>query len=122
MLEEKKEVVVNVTIKNVGESAYEAQLFVEHSPSLNYIATKTNESVICNMHNATVVSCSIGNPFKKDKTVFLQVRFDPKDLEDSELQLIFNVFANSTSREVNDKAPTILRVTVIQRAELSIKG
>lgn len=113
---------MNVTIKNIGESAYEAQLFVEHSPNLNYIGTKTNSSVICSMHNTTIVACSLGNPFKKDKIVFLQVRFDPTKLEDFESQLTFKVFANSTSKEINEKSPTFLQAAIIRRAELSIKG
>lgn len=107
---------------NVGESAYEAQLFIVHSQSLNYIASKSNDSVICSLHNATMISCSIGNPFKKDKTMDIQVRFDPKGLEDNESQLDFTIFANSTSKEVTEKRPTVLRATVLKRAELSIKG
>ena len=79
-------------------------------------------SGICKIHNDTVVECSIGNPFKKDKSVSVKVKFDSKKLDDSESQLVFNVFANSTSREVGEKAPAVLRATVIRRAELSIKG
>lgn len=113
---------VNVNVSNVGESAYEAQLFIVHSQSLNYIASKSNDSVICNLHNATLVACSIGNPFKKDKMVNIQVRFDPKELEDNESQLEFAIFANSTSKEIKEKEPTKLQATVLKRAELSIKG
>lgn len=122
LLGEKEEIVVEVNVANIGESAYEAQLFIVHSQSLNYIASKSNDSIICNLHNATLVSCSIGNPFKKDKTVDIQVRFDPKGLEDNESQLNFTIFANSTSKEVKEKQPTILQATVLKRAELSIKG
>lgn len=122
LLGEREEVVVNVNVSNVGESAYEAQLFIVHSQSLNYIASKSNDSVICNLHNATLVACSIGNPFKKDKMVNIQVRFDPKELEDNESQLEFAIFANSTSKEIKEKEPTKLQATVLKRAELSIKG
>lgn len=119
---EREEIVVEVNVVNVGESAYEAQLFIVHSQNLNYIASKSNDSVICNLYNATLVSCSIGNPFKKDKTVDIQVRFDPKGLEDNESQLGFTIFVNSTSKEVREKRPTVLQATVLKRAELSIKG
>lgn len=122
LLGERDEIVVEANVANVGESAYEAQLFISHSQSLNYIASKSNDSVICNLHNATLVSCSIGNPFKKDKMVDIQVRFDPKGLEDNESHLGFTIFANSTSKEVKEKRPMILQVTVLKRAELSIKG
>ena len=113
---------VDVNVTNVGESAYEAQLFLMHSPSLSYIGIKQSDSAICNLHNTTVISCAIGNPFKKDKSVNIQVRFDPKYLEDSEVKLGFIVFANSTSKEVSVKKPTRLQATVLKRAELSIKG
>ncbi|KYN02758.1 Integrin alpha-PS1 [Cyphomyrmex costatus] len=122
LLGEREEIVVEVNVANVGESAYEAQLFIIHSQSLNYIASKSNDSVICNLYNATIVSCSIGNPFKKDKVVDIQVRFDPKGLEDNESQLGFIIFANSTSKEIKEKQPTVLQATVLKRAELSIKG
>ncbi|KMQ95119.1 integrin alpha-ps1 [Lasius niger] len=122
LLGEREEIVVEVNVANIGESAYEAQLFIVHSQSLNYIASKSNDSIICNLYNATLVSCSIGNPFKKDKTVDIQVRFDPKGLEDNESQLGFTIFANSTSKEVREKQPTVLQATVLKRAELSIKG
>lgn len=122
LLGEREEVVVDVNAANIGESAYEAQLFISHSSSLNYIASKSNDSVICNLHNTTLVICSIGNPFKKNKAVNIQVRFDPKGLEDNESQLGFIIFANSTSKEVNEKKPTHLQATVVKRAELSIKG
>ena len=122
LLGEREEVVVDVNVSNIGESAYEAQLFIVHSQSLNYIASKSNDSVICNLHNATLVACSVGNPFKKDKMVNIQVRFDPKKLEDNESQLGFVIFANSTSKEIMEKEPTRLQATVLKRAELSIKG
>lgn len=122
LLGEVEEVVVEVNAANVGESAYEAQIFISHSPSLNYIASKSNESVICNLHNTTLVICSIGNPFRKAKAVSIQVRFDPKGVEDNEPQLGFVIFANSTSKEVTEKEATKLQAIVLKRAELSIKG
>jgi integrin alpha 7 len=121
-LGESEELVVDVNITNVGESAYEAQLFLVHSPSLSYIGTKQNDSAICSLHNNTVISCAIGNPFKKDKSINIQVRFDPKYLEDSEVILEFITFANSTSKEVSVKKPMRLQATVLKRAELSVKG
>lgn len=107
---------------NAGESAYEAQLFVSHSASLNYIAAKSNESVICNLHNNTLVICSLGNPLHYDKPLNVQIRFDPRGLEDSESQLGFVIIANSTSKEVKEKLPIKLQAAVVKRAELSIKG
>lgn len=105
---------------NVGESAYEAQLFIEHSSSLSYIGTKQSGSTICNLHNSTIVSCALGNPLKKDKSLNIQVRFDP--LVHTENKLKFVVFVNSTSKEVSRKDPTVMYARVSKRAELTIKG
>lgn len=121
LLGEKEEVVVEVNATNIGESAYEAQLFIMHSASLGYIGSKSNDSVTCS-YNETWVACSIGNPFKMNKSVNIQVRFDPKGLGDSESQLDFLVFVNSTSKEVSEKKPISLQATVLKRAELSIDG
>ncbi|CAB0044688.1 unnamed protein product [Trichogramma brassicae] len=100
LLGESEELVVDVNVTNWGESAYEAQLFVQHSASLSYIGFKQNDSAICNLHNATCISCILGNPFKKNKSVNVQVRFDPKYIEDGENKLKFDAFVNSTSKEV----------------------
>ncbi|XP_046412841.1 integrin alpha-PS1 isoform X1 [Neodiprion fabricii] len=121
LLGEKEEVVVDVNVTNIGESAYEAQLFIIHSPSLSYIASKSNDSILCNLYNNTVV-CAIGNPFKMNQSVNIQVRFDPKGLGDNESQLEFITFVNSTSKEVIEKKPISLKATVSKRAELSIQG
>jgi len=52
----------------------------------------------------------------------IQLRFDPKELNDSENQLEFIVFSNSTSHEVDPQSPLILRANIIKQAELSLKG
>lgn len=119
---ESPEVVVDVSVVNVGESAYEANLYVAHSSNLSYIGTRHNDSAICSLFNSTLVSCAIGNPFQKGKQINIQVRFDPKDLEDSEDNLGFLVFANSTSKEIYEKKPIEMHAKVLKRAELSIKG
>lgn len=64
----------------------------------------------------------LGNPLKKSTFANIQLRFDPKELNDAENQLEFVVISNSTSHEVEPQSPLILRVNVIKRAELSLKG
>lgn len=122
LLGDSDELVVDVNVTNMGESAFEANLYLIHSSNLSYIGSKQNDSAICNLHNTTLISCAIGNPFKKDKSVNIQVRFDPKYLGDSETKISFTVFVNSTSKEVSLKKPMRLQATVLKRAELSIKG
>jgi len=68
-----------------------------------------------------MVACSIGNPFKKGSK-HLRLRFDPKDLNDRDVQLQFVVTANSTSNDVGQQSPVVMQANVVKKAELSIKG
>lgn len=59
---------------------------------------------------------------KRDSSAKVTLRFDPSGLEDSEPILLFKIFANSTSKQIQPRPPTILTVHIVKRAELSIKG
>ncbi|CAH0386379.1 unnamed protein product [Bemisia tabaci] len=124
MLGTMQELVVNISVTNLHESAYEAQLFVSHSPSLSYIGRikQDGKQLTCNPINSTMVACNLGNPLNKGPGVNVQLRFDPKGLSDSETALDFVVFANSTSQQKNPQGPMNLRAQVTKRAELSLKG
>lgn len=110
-----------MTVTNEQDSAYEAQLFVEHQPSVTYIAASKG-SVICNRFNETVVACTLGNPLRRGAAARVMLRFDPSGLEDSEPRLQFKVFANSTSRQINPRENIVLTVNVVKRAELRLRG
>lgn len=69
-----------------------------------------------------MVVCDLGNPLKKSSFSNIQLRFDPKELNDAENQLEFIVISNTTSHEVEPQSPLILRANVIKQAELSLKG
>lgn len=112
---------LEVAVMNQEDSAYEAQLYVMHHPSVSYIAASKGQ-VICGRFNATVVSCTLGNPFKRDGVANVTLRFDPSDLEDRETKLQFRIFANSTSNQIKPRADTLINLNVVKRAELSIKG
>ncbi|XP_003246766.1 integrin alpha-PS1 isoform X2 [Acyrthosiphon pisum] len=119
------EILLNTTAHNQGESAYESRMFVIHPYSFNYIGTvklEDTKQVDCNPFNKTLVVCALGNPFKKSAISNIQLRFDPKELNDSENQLEFIVFSNSTSHEVEPQSPLFLRANIIKQAELSLKG
>lgn len=110
-----------MTVTNDEDSAYESQLFVEHQPSVTYIAASKGQ-VVCNRFNETVVACTLGNPLRRDAHAQVMLRFDPIGLEDSEPKLTFRVFANSTSKQLVPREKTILTVNIVKKAELSIRG
>lgn len=80
------------------------------------------KQIDCSPFNETVVVCALGNPFKKSTFTNIQLRFDPKELNDSENRLEFIVFTNSTSYETEPQNPLILSVIVIKLSELSLDG
>ncbi|XP_070506868.1 integrin alpha-PS1 isoform X2 [Chironomus tepperi] len=112
---------LNVTVENEQDSAYEAQLFVVHQQSVNYIGA-TKGQMICNQFNSTVVACTLGNPFKRGTKVGTTLRFDPSGLDDSEPKMTFRVFANSTSKAIDPQKDIILESNVVKQVELKVEG
>lgn len=121
VLGDQDEIRLNVTVTNSKESAYEAQLFIEHPPSISYIAALKG-TVICNRHNVTTVACTVGNPLGRDAAAQVTLRFDPSGLDDTELMQAFKIFANTTSKQLRPQSKTVLSVGIIKKAELSIYG
>lgn len=115
------EVHLKVTIENTEEPAYEAQLFILHPQSLNYIASSDEDKqILCNPHNESMVVCGLGNPFKSQSKITL--RFDPKSINDALTEFTFIAFANSTSVQLIKHEPQQIIVTILKQAEVSIKG
>lgn len=112
---------LNVSVVNELDSAYEAQLFIVHQASVNYIGASKG-SMICNQVNNITVACSLGNPMKRGTRVGTSLRFDPSGLGDSELEMSFKVFANSTSKAVDPQPDVILKSNIVKQVELSING
>lgn len=82
---------------------------------------KKTGNIICNYRNETLVVCNLGNPFKKDRVnVFL--RFEPKNLGKTQKKLHFNIFVNSTSKELSKRTAVHLTAHVVKRAEVAING
>lgn len=122
LLGENKEIKLDVSVVNELDSAYEAQLFVIHQSSVTYIGASSKGPVICERFNNTVVLCKLGNPLKRNVKVHTLIRFDPSGLEDSNTVMNFRIFANSTSKPIDQQEDLVLKTNVVKQAELSIKG
>lgn len=123
ILGNKEELEITVNVSNLADSAYETQLFIEHQKSVSYIATKKPTNATCNSFNTTLVSCSLGNPMLRGTTTFMTIRFDPNSLEPEESQMIFHIFANTTSKLVGPQSPERkIIVKVVRRAEMTLRG
>lgn len=117
---------INITVHNLNESAYAAQLYVQHPPHLKFVTFKSkNKQQTCKPSDVdnTTVNCDLGNPFKKDEPAFITITFDPRGLKDSEASFKFIVFANSTSVEIEPRQkPLELLTEVVRKAEVSIRS
>lgn len=69
-----------------------------------------------------MVTCNIGNPLKTNSAVTFQIKFDSKQLDDSETELNFSAFVNTTSFQEKPQEPIALRTEVVKKAEVSLKG
>ncbi|EDV91936.1 integrin alpha-PS1 isoform X2 [Drosophila grimshawi] len=117
------ELEVMVNVSNLADSAYEAQLFIAHQKSVSYIATKKPTNATCNSFNTTLVACSLGNPMLRGTTIHVSIRFDPNSLEAEETQMLFHIFANTTSKLVGKELPeSKLTVRVVRQAEVTVRG
>ncbi|KAK6618328.1 hypothetical protein RUM44_002780 [Polyplax serrata] len=123
MLGASDDIPVNVTVKNIGESAYETQLFIKHPATVPYNRIETRSKLVsCQSFNKTMVTCNIGNPLKTNSAVTFQIKFDSKQLDDSETELNFSAFVNTTSFQEKPQEPIALRTEVVKKAEVSLKG
>ncbi|XP_053682374.1 integrin alpha-PS1 isoform X1 [Sabethes cyaneus] len=114
-------ILLNVSISNLADSAYETHLFVKHDPSISYSGTKSLYT--CVQFNATVVDCSLGNPMRRNTEAKLSLRFDPQRVDDLVSQLSFQVFVNTTSTILaGSRSNAALTANVIKRAKISISG
>lgn len=110
-----------VYVVNDGESAHQTGLIIHHSPSLSYIASKSEDGVNCKPIGKQI-SCYVGNVLRKDQSARVEVRFNANHLEDDESQLDFIIEVNTTSRNVGSLEPVLLHASVSKFADLSIHG
>jgi len=122
-LGEEQEMVLELSVVNTGESAYEAGLYVSHPRALSFIGRVSNEAnqLSCNAFNNTMVVCTLGNPFKHGSG-HVKLRFNPGGVEDSQSRLTFHIFTNTTSQELEPQGQLPVVAHVIKRAEIAIKG
>ncbi|XP_065559170.1 integrin alpha-PS1-like isoform X2 [Artemia franciscana] len=118
-LGDQPELLLEISVANLGEPAYEAGLFVEHSRGLSFVGRIIEGNKIsCNLYNATLVTCSLGNPFKKESNS-LRLRFSPGELGD---RIEFKIWTNTTSDEQSIQGDLELEARVVKRAEVSVRG
>jgi len=121
-LGEEQEVVLDMSVTNTGESAYEAALHVSHPHTLSFIGRVSEANQLeCNAFNGTMVVCALGNPFKRGSG-HVKLRFNPGGVADAQSRLAFRISTNTTSHELDPQGEILVMAHVVKRAEISIKG
>ncbi|KAK9719907.1 Integrin alpha [Popillia japonica] len=121
-LGEIEEIMLQVNVSNFGESAYETELYINHSKSLSYIALDKGGGIQCTTIQSTMVNCSLGNPLPSYKNLSLILRFEYKEGTDDQGELHFYAFVNSTSKELSTQTSANLTASVKKQAEVHIEG
>lgn len=119
---ELNEFLLNVTVQNLQESAYESYLMIKHSPSVSYIAQLKGKSHSCERTSDMGAVCSLGNPFERNAEVNIVLRFEPLASIDGVNEIQFELTANTTSQLVDSEPTKILIAKVVSKAKLSIQG
>ncbi|CAB0016873.1 unnamed protein product [Nesidiocoris tenuis] len=120
MLGEYREIQLNVTVDNVLESAYEAELHIVHAPALSYIATVKGRCE--RFPEKMLVVCPLGNPLRRNRSVNILLRFEPLREVDDVSEVKFSLKAVTTSNIVEPQNEVILVANVIRKANLKLRG
>uniref|UniRef100_A0A146L1L1 Integrin alpha-PS1 n=1 Tax=Lygus hesperus TaxID=30085 RepID=A0A146L1L1_LYGHE len=120
VLGEYKEIQLNVTVHNLQESAYEAELHITHSPALSYIAAVKGRCERFPENN--LVICPLGNPLQRNRGVNVSLRFEPLREADEVPDVNFTLKAKTTSHLVDPQDDVVLVANVIRKADLKLRG
>ena len=83
-------IVMNISLSNRGEPAYDTAIIIDHSPNISYVGRKITDDQVDCVPNKNYVRCEIGNPFNKGRTDF-QLRFNSYNIEDREHEFFIRV-------------------------------
>lgn len=90
-------ILVDVTLVNKGEPAYDTMIVIEHSESLSFVSRKLfsdNDQVDCGLDGRTTIKCSLSNPFNRGRIHF-QIRLSGTNIQDNEKGFFVNIQANT---------------------------
>ncbi|XP_055339011.1 integrin alpha-PS1-like [Paramacrobiotus metropolitanus] len=130
VLGENNQIVLNFTLRNENEAAYETFLYIEHPKELEYIGTdrqadsKPYSCVVIKDKDTDLplhVRCDIGNPFPRLGEVNISMRFNTTNLQPQDRQVSLTLYANTTSNNTQ-RDPLVITANVVIRADIQIIG
>ncbi|KAH9493727.1 Itga7p, partial [Dermatophagoides farinae] len=115
-------IVMNISLSNRGEPAYDTAIIIDHSPNISYVGRKITDDQVDCVPYKNHVRCEIGNPFNKGRTDF-QLRFNSYNIEDREHEFFIRVAVSTSSNDISGLDNKAEFYTEIQRrAELELTG
>lgn len=123
---------ISTTIDNTGESAYDADLLIEHPREFSFIgrAVLSEKRVLdCvaerneeDKDAKSVVRCDLGNPMENGESIRLLLKFKPENEADKLTNVKFTIRTSTSSRDLRNETPIEYNVNIVRAAELEIRG
>ncbi|OTF71504.1 integrin alpha-PS1-like protein [Euroglyphus maynei] len=115
-------IVLNVSLMNRAEPAYDTAIIIDHSPNISYVGRKITDDQVDCVPTKNQVRCELANPFKKGRTDF-QLRFNSYQIDDREHEFFIGVKVVTSSNDISGLDNKVEFYTEIQRrAELELTG
>ncbi|KAF0294633.1 Integrin alpha-PS1 [Amphibalanus amphitrite] len=119
---------INTTIRNDGEPAYNARLFVTYPPSISFVGKEPTVSARAGtgttspcQNSGNQLICNLGNPVSRG-TQEMVLRFNVDKLDDDEEMVELSFSTNTTSEQTEPQGESIIRARVAKRSEISVSG
>uniref|UniRef100_A0A2K5PAS3 Integrin subunit alpha 8 n=1 Tax=Cebus imitator TaxID=2715852 RepID=A0A2K5PAS3_CEBIM len=118
-----------INVRNEGEGAYEAELFVMIPEEADYVGIERNNkgfrplSCEYKMENVTrMVVCDLGNPMVSGTNYSLGLRFAVPRLEKTNMSINFDLQIRSSNKDNPDSNSVSLQINITAVAQVEIRG
>ncbi|KAI0240277.1 Integrin alpha-PS1 [Lamellibrachia satsuma] len=120
-----KELKLEVSVKNRGEDAHEATLYVDLPESLSYtgVTTTQKKKKYACIPTKSNVTCSVANPMSSNQRATFVIRLDASNIIASKHKLVIGLQVNTTSTELDERNDfDQLVIKVVVETDLLVRG
>lgn len=121
-LGENREILVNVTISNLGDPAYFAWMNLNFSSIFSFVGRSDDVTdILCDLQEDVSIRCNLGNPYLK-RTETIQFKLVPIYSPIVPKDVMFTTNITTTSDNIIPTMTTSKQFQVVRRSEVSIRG
>ncbi|XP_027196901.2 integrin alpha-PS1-like [Dermatophagoides pteronyssinus] len=122
MILDDENILVNISLLNRAEPAYDTAIIIDHSPNISYVGRKIIDDQVDCVPTKNQVRCELANPFNKGRTDF-QLRFNSYQIDDRQHEFFISIKVVTSSNDISGLDNHLEFYTEIQRrAELELSG